>query len=163
MQYTAVYCTDKLGIKLKLKIPRLMLKNFYQKYIFSFSSLLFCLYYDWLDTCGVEMEGKRQTEKNPAFFTIVTSMQLVAWLLHVVVFVLGTYMLKANEFPHGVTSASGIPTVTITFDWLDDENKVAISLEAATFTQPLLPTRDDIYGKGAKQSAYLVHETYKTI
>ena len=114
MQYTAVYCTDKLGIKLKLKIPRLMLKNLNKN--ISFHSAYFYSAYIMIDTCGVEMEGKRQTEKNPAFFTIVTSMQLVAWLLHAMVFVLGTYMLKANLFPHGVTSASGIPTVTTTFD-----------------------------------------------
>ena len=62
-------------------------------------------------------------------------------------------MVKANEFPHGVTSASETPTVTTTFDWLDDESKVPISLKAATLTQPRLPTRDDFYGKGGKQSA----------
>ena len=71
MQYTVVYCTDKLGIKLKLKIPRLMLKNL-NKNMFSHSAHFYsaCI---MIDTCGVEMEGKRQTEKKPAFFTIVTS------------------------------------------------------------------------------------------
>ena len=108
MQYTAVHCTDKLGIKLKLKIPRLMLKNLNTN-IFSHSDHYYFAY--MIDTRGVEMEGKRQTEKSPAFFTIVTSMQLVARVLDVVV-----YMVKANKFSHGVTSASEIPTLTTTFD-----------------------------------------------
>ena len=75
MQYTAVYCTDKLGIKLKLKIPRLMLKNLNTN-MFSHSAHFYSAYI-MIDTWG--RNGRQKTDgKNPAFFTIVTSMQLVA-------------------------------------------------------------------------------------
>ena len=141
MQYTAVRCTDKLGIKLKLKIPRLMLKNLNTN-IFSHSAHFYSAYII-IDLRRVKMEGKRQTKKKLHFSQLLLQCVTIS-MAPACGGVCLRHMLKANKFPHGLTSASEIPTVTTTFDWLDEERKVAISLKAASITQPRPPTPQEM-------------------
>ena len=113
MQYTAVRCTDKLGIKLKLKILRLMLNNLNTN-ILSHSAHFYSAYI-MIYSRGVEMEGKRQTKKKLHFSQLLLQCVTIS-MAPACGGVCLRHMLKANKFPHGLTSTSEIPTVTITFD-----------------------------------------------